>query len=91
MSGMDKKTQIQKNILDLNYHRQTQLLNAVVILGTTGLLSFLGTFIWKRDLLLQGTLIAAVIVAVCLLAYRTVNATMKNILREMEKLKQTEA
>ena len=88
---MDKRTQIQKNILDLNYHRQTQLLNAVVILGTTGLLSFLGTFIWKRELLLQGALIAAVIVTVCSLAYRTINANMKNILGKMEKLKQTEA
>lgn len=40
---MDKR-QIRKNILDLEYHRLTQLLNSILILTITSALGFLGTY-----------------------------------------------
>ena len=84
---MDRKIQIEKNVLDLEYHRQSQLINAIVIFGTTGLISFIGTFIWKRELLFQGALIAAFVVAVCFLSYRNLDNNLKKISEKLENLK----
>lgn len=45
---MDKK-QIKKNKLDLEYNKNVQILNAVFIFLTTGILGFAGSFIFLED------------------------------------------
>ncbi|MBI2449432.1 hypothetical protein HYV49_03995 [Candidatus Pacearchaeota archaeon] len=50
---MDKK-QLEKNIWDLKYNSETQKINAILILGTAGILAFIGTFIWYRERLFFG-------------------------------------
>jgi len=38
------KRQVRKNILDLEYHRLTQILNSILILTITSALGFLGSY-----------------------------------------------
>lgn len=39
------KSELKKNRLDLEYHGEAQKANAFLILLTTGILAFIGTFI----------------------------------------------
>ena len=57
---MDKK-ELEKNILDLAYRKQLNYLNAVLAVGTIGLLSFIGSFIWKKESLMLGFILTIVI------------------------------
>ena len=81
------KLQLHKNRLDLAYHRQLQLLNAILILLTTGLLSFLAAFVWKPELLLKGFLLVIVIAFFSILSYIRVNANLRKISEEIMALK----
>ena len=82
---MDKN--IKKNRLDLAYKRQLTLLNATLLFGTTGLLSFISTFLWNRDYLIYGLLLSTVISVVSYVFFIKINKTLRNISDEIEKLK----
>ena len=83
---MDKVTALKKNRLDLEYHSQIQLLNTVLLFTTTGLLSFVGTFVWKPELMLLGTLISIFVLMVCLIAYKRIQSNLRKILEEITGL-----
>lgn len=80
--------QIKKNKLDLEYHKYTQILNAVFIFLTTGILGFIGSFIFlgETNKLLLGIVISAIIIIIGFLIYRKVNKKLEEILREVEKI-----
>ena len=80
------KIYIEKNKLDLEYHKQTQLLNGVMIFATTGVLSFLGTFVWNRDFLLVGAIITGAILFACIIWYNKINRNLKDISEQMGRL-----
>ena len=84
---MDKK-QFKKNRLDLEYHGEAQKVNAFLILLTTGILGFFGTFIWLREkgVFYYGILITIFIFVFGLSFYRKSSKRMKEILDEVEKL-----
>ncbi len=82
-----ERQHIEKNRLDLAYHRQLQILNGVIILGTTGLISFIGTFVWKPELILQGMLLTAFIAFISLMVYFNVDNRLRSISEELGQLK----
>ncbi|MEK6813099.1 MAG: hypothetical protein AABX86_03225 [Nanoarchaeota archaeon] len=83
-----KSREIEKNCLDLEYRKQLQIMNALVILATTGMISFTGTFIWKRELLLIGSFLTFGILMACLLVYQRVNRRLKEIIDSIRSLKE---
>lgn len=84
---MDKK-QLKKNRLDLEYHGESQKANAFLILLTTGILGFFGTFIWLMDneLIYYGIATTLVIMISGLLFYRKSSNRMREILDEIEEI-----
>ncbi|HLC55305.1 MAG TPA: hypothetical protein VJJ75_02095 [Candidatus Nanoarchaeia archaeon] len=83
-----KKTEIEKNCLDLEYKKQLQIMNAVIILATTGIISFIGTFIWNKDLLLLGAAISFAILVVCRIIYANINRKLQEIAESIRSLKE---
>ncbi len=85
---MNKK-QLQKNVLDLEYHGEAQKINAYLILLTTGVVGFLGTFIWLRDeeMFYAGIIVTILLFVIGILLYRRSAQRMQEILREVQNLK----
>lgn len=84
---MNKK-QLEKNKLDLEYHKYTQLLNGIFIFGTTGLLGFIGSFVWgNKSNLLIGIIISTSIIIVAYFLYKNVNNRLEEISKEIQNLK----
>ena len=82
---MDKK-QLEKNALDLAYHKQLNYLNAVLVVGTLGILSFIGTFIWNRTYFKQGLILTIVIILICFMIHKKVDRNTKEISKRIRKL-----
>lgn len=84
---MDKK-QLRKNRLDLEYHGSAQQANAFLILLTTGMLGFLGTFVWVGEtrLLYVGSIITVAVSGVGAYFYFKSHHRMKEILNEIERI-----
>ena len=80
------KREFEKNRLDLAYQRQLTHLNAVLFLATTGLISFIGTFIWNKDYLVYGFLILIAIFLISIFWYIKINKTIKGISLEIKNL-----
>ncbi len=78
--------EFEKNRLDLAYRRQLSYLNAVLLLATTGLLSFIGTFIWNKDFITYGFIILIIISLISIFWYKKINDTLKNISLEIKNL-----
>ena len=85
---MDKLT-LRKNRLDLEYHGESQKVNAILILLTTGILAFIGNFIFLRDnqLFYFGAFFTSIIFIISLITYKKKIRRMNNILNEVENLK----
>ena len=83
-----EKAQLKKNRLDLEYHGEVQKANAFLILLTTGVLGFLGTFIWLNNTLffLYGTGATMVLFSIGFVFYKKRLKRMKEILDEIEQL-----
>jgi len=76
----------EKNKLDLAYQRQLCYLNIVLLLGTIGLLSFIGTFIWKRDFLFYGVVISISVTLISIFWHYKIDNNLKNISNEIKNL-----
>ena len=76
----------EKNRLDLAYKRQLTYLNAIMILATIGVLSFLGTFIWNEDNLIDGMILVVSIFIVSYVFYSKVDGNLKNISENIKRL-----
>lgn len=82
------KLQLRKNRLDLEYHGELQKANALLILLTTGILAFAGTFIWLGNsrLFYVGFGITSTTAFVGGWFYHKSSNRMKEILEEIEKI-----
>lgn len=80
------KKEFEKNRLDLAYQRQLYHLNAVLLLSTVGLLSFIGTFIWKSESFNYGFIFSIIISLVCYYWYKKIDKTIRNISNEIKRL-----
>jgi len=84
---MDKK-HIKKNKLDLEYNKHLQILNAVFIFLTTGILGFVGSFIFleEKDKLFLGISISIFILILGYEFYKKINKKLESILSEISNL-----
>ena len=80
--------QIKKNKWDLEYNKNTQILNAVFIFLTTGILGFIGSFIFLEDKnkLTTGLVISAIIILIGYAFYKKINKKLDSIIKEIEDL-----
>ena len=76
-----EKIQIEKNKLDLEFSRYSQLLKGVFIFATTGLIGFIGSFVWSEDLdkLLIGVFISVIIMVGSFTYYKKINYKLDKI------------
>lgn len=82
------KRELKKERLDLEYHGETQSANAFLILLTTGILGFMGTFMWRMEhkLFLYGVAITLTVSLIGSFLYRRSVKRMKDILDEIENI-----
>ena len=78
---------IQKNILDLNFKLQSQLINASLIMLTGGLLAFVSTFIWYKERIFFGIALSTIIILISLTMYFSAKKKISKIFLEINKLK----
>ena len=84
---MDKQ-ELKKNKLDLEYHSESQKMNVILILLTTGLLSFLASFIWllNKSYFIYGALLTVFISLISYIFYLRTTKRMNLILFRIENL-----
>lgn len=78
----------KKNKLDLEYHGESQKLNAFLILITAGLLTFISAFLFLRDnkIFYYGLAISLIVFVAGLIFYKKSSKRMGEILSEIEEL-----
>lgn len=82
---MDRK-QIKKNVLDLRYNFESQKINAIILIGSIGILAFLGTFIWYGERLFLGLGISIFVIAISIVSYIIIKKRMDKILDDVRNL-----
>ncbi len=82
---MNKEDQLKKNKLDLDHQKYSQLLNGIFIFATTGLIAFIGSFIWLKDknALFIGISISSLILIFSYLSYKKIDAELERIKNEI--------
>ena len=80
------KSKFEKNRLDLAYRKQLTYLNAIVLLATTGILYFIGTFIWNKDYLIYGFLLMIIIWVIAYFFFKKIDKNIKNISGKIKNL-----
>ena len=78
--------ELKKNKLDLEYNHELQKANVFLILITTGVLGFIGTFVWIRKYLLFGFVLAGLIMIIGISLYLKTVSKMKQILFQIENI-----
>ncbi len=77
---------VRKNILDLSYKRNLQLLNIALIIGGGSFVAYLAGFVLNPEKLAQYTTLLAIISIITLLVYKRINNELKNISEQIKKL-----
>lgn len=82
------KQQLKKNRMDLEFHGEAQKANAFLILLTTGLLGFVGTFIWlsNTDSFYLGLALTLIFSLIGGFFYMKSSRRMNDILKEIESM-----
>lgn len=83
---MDRQ-ELKKNRLDLEFHSESQKANAVLILLTTGVLGFIGNFVFlKGTSFILGIYVISFISSFGAYFYYRISRRMKTILNKIESL-----
>ena len=83
---MDTEIQLKKNILDLSYKRNLQLINIILILGGGSILASFTGLILNFDKLFQYSVILFVLVALTYIAYSKIDKNLKDISERIKDL-----
>ncbi|MEK6927510.1 MAG: hypothetical protein AABX11_03695 [Nanoarchaeota archaeon] len=73
------KIELEKNVLDLAYQRNLQLLNSILIIGAGSIVAYFAGLILDKSKLFPYSVILLVLVVVTLIFYRNINKTLKEI------------
>lgn len=82
--------EIEKNKLDLRYNELMQYLNALLIFGTTGLVSFIASFFLIADLRIQSAILGVSLIIALFVAYIyfiLLLPRIREVRKKMDKLK----
>ena len=83
---MDEKVQIRKNILDLSYKRNLQLINIILILGGGSAIASFTGLILNLDKIFQYSVVLFVVIAITYVFYFKVNNRLKDIVVKIKEL-----
>ncbi len=80
------KSQLKKNTLDLRYHFESQKINAVLVVCSVGILTFIGTFIWYRERLFFGIWLSLIVIITSIFLYSKTKRRMNRLLEDIEHI-----
>lgn len=83
---MISKIEIEKNVLDLSYQRNLQLLNTSLLIGTGSFISYLAALIIDFSKLMQYTVLLVIIALITLIFYKRIDDKLKKISEEIRNL-----
>ena len=81
--------QIKKNILDLEYHKLTQVLNSILILTITSILGFLGSYTFlleDKNKLTLGLIISTLILIIIYGTVIKINQKLESIIKNIKEI-----
>jgi hypothetical protein len=78
---------IDKNILDLKFKSESQLINISLIMLTGGLLAFISTFIWYQERIFFGIALSIMIILISLIIYFSAKKKIEIIYKKINSLK----
>ena len=82
-----RKIQLEKNCLDLEYQKNLQYLNAVLIVGAGSLVAYSGALILNVERWVSYTLIVLFMTYLTILSFVLVNKNLKEISEKIKNLK----
>ncbi len=80
------KIALEKNILDLSYRRNLQLLNIVLISALGAIFAYVGAVILNPEKLLPYTLVLILVGLITYAIYRKLNENFKEISKKIKDL-----
>ncbi len=80
------KTDLEKNILDLSYKRNLQLMNIILISGIGTFFAYLGGLILNSEKSLPYTFAIILIGTITFLIYRNINENLREISTKIKNL-----
>ncbi len=83
-----KSTHLEKNRLDLEYQKNLQYLNAVLIIGAGSLVAYLAALILNLEKWMPYTLLVILITGITILGFVTVNKNLEKISSSIRNLKE---
>jgi len=83
---MVTKLDLEKNILNLSYRRNLQLLNIVLILGVGTVLAYAGSIILNPEKILSYTFATILVGAITYILYRNIDSNLNNISIKIKNL-----
>ncbi|MEK6926577.1 MAG: hypothetical protein AABW50_04840 [Nanoarchaeota archaeon] len=81
------KFYLEKNVLDLSYKRNLQLLNIFLITGLGTLFAFVGAWILNPERILVYTFVIILVGSVTYIIYQNVDERLKEISQKIRDLK----
>ena len=78
---------VEKNVLDLSYNRNLQLLNIILISGLGALFAFAGALILNPERILVYTFVIIIVSSITYILYQNIDEKLKEISREIRSLK----
>lgn len=81
------RNEIEKNRLDLLYQKKLQEMNAFYIAATTGIIGFIGTFIWFPEKFVAGGLFSVTVFGTFFYKIVSVEREMNSIILDLNSLK----
>jgi len=81
------KSDIEKNVLDLSYNRNLQLLNIVLISGLGALFAFAGAWILNPERILVYTFAIIILSSITYILYQNIDEKLKEISLKIKSLK----
>ena len=83
---MITKIELEKNILDLDYKRNLQLLNIVLITGLGIIFTYIGALIVSLEKYISYSLLLVVVISVTIYLYKRIDENLKEISENIQKI-----
>ncbi len=80
---------LKKDILNIKVQLEIQKIHASLTMLTLGVLAFISTFIWYLERLIFGIALSLMVILISLIFYSKAKKSIKGLIRDMEKLKQS--
>lgn len=80
------KVELEKNVFDLAYKRNLQLLNIVLILGIGYIFTYIGALILNPEKILVYTFVLILLGAITVVFYKKINENLKKISNKIKNL-----